>query len=620
MNRRMLSGVAQTLLVSALFVSVATGAFAVQPTQPVPFRVGVIENEQPGTNTVHLDPGTNVAHLIELLRQLGYPYDIVNGNQIPDFTQYTLIILYDSGLRQLTEKGQTAVAALTAYTGDIVYIGPDVDASDVVMGELFGVHFISEDSARNMGVSATTSSQLTTNTGVFQENVSHVQLAGATAEGYFLDNASRNLFPSQTYFQRGSGASSYFFAYDVSDWWKADPNLPWSRPAILVSTITNLLSKAPSVMLRPYPRNLDSVFIERIEDVDPLHTDYAWLARANSFLQEFGAANVPLAVALIPLYVNPPKHLEIPLNADSAAPLRDWLHAVIVGGGTIAEHGYTHQFGSAQTGVEKEFLVNGTWMSYSEQFQRISLGKNEIDSTLKTKLLTFEAPHYASDDDTLMAITGLGFKYLFADPNSPFFGVWYPDNSTQPSLVLIPETLSYIPLGVTMNYENWIKANVNQLLSINGILLQYDHLYDDTEFTIGSDTLHYILQHTHPWTATIDAIGRFELARATSYARYDVSIGSQITIDLGKFTENELTIRIGGESPISWVQVNGKQWPVFKGNYIVLPPLLQDVNTIVVGFGQSNVGQSSLIWGVSLTAIATCASFPFARKIFGEHK
>ncbi len=612
MKARATTFLALLLVLFALAPASSFFAYAQAQTPSHSFRVGVVENEGLGTNVVHLS---------DLLRQLGYPYDILKGNQSSDFTKYTLIIIYDSGFRQLTEQGQGAIAALTSYNGGLVYIGPDVDAmSERTLELLFGVHFVSEDSAQNMGV-VSTSSQLTTNTGVFQENVSQVELVGASAEGYFRGNSSQNLFPSETHFQRGSGASSYFFAYDVSDWWKADANLPWSRPAILVSVITNLLSGAPSVMLRPYPRNLDSVFIERIEDVDPLHTDYAWLTRANNFLQEFRANNVPLAVALIPVYVNPPKQIEIPLNADSASPLRDWLHAVIVGGGTIAEHGYTHQFGSAQTGVETEFLVNGTWMSYSEQFQRISLGKNEIEKTLNTKLLTFEAPHYASDSDTMTAITTLGFKYLFADPNSPFFDIWYPPNSTQPALVLIPETLSYIPLGVTMEYENWIKANVNQLLSINGILLQYDHLYDDLEYTIGSDTLHYILQHTQPWTPTIDAIGRFESARAISYAHYNVSIGSQITINLGRFTENELTIRVAGESPISWVQVNGKQWPVFKGNYIMLPPLLQDVNTIVVGFGQPNIGlgQLSFIWGLSITAVATCTSYPFARKIFGGH-
>jgi hypothetical protein len=452
---------------------------------------------------------------------------------------------------------------------------------------------------------------------IVDENVTRVGVTGASVDGYFTDYASNKLFPAETHLQRRSGSFAYYFAYDVSDWWKADPDLPWSRPAILVSAIRAALANMPNVLLRAYPMNMDTLFIVRIEDVDSLHTAPEWLNRAQEFLQGSMARKVPLAVALIPVYVDPKIKWNIPISADSAESVREWLRAVILSGGTIIQHGYTHQYGTLKTGAGTEFLLNGTWMSYDEQFQRIKLGKEELEGSLPTKILAFEAPHYKANNDTTKAMIQLGFKYFFDDPNSPFIGFRYSANG-DPWLVVFPETLSYIPLNASMGFEDWVKASVNQLLGFGGILLQYNHLYDDSEYMIGLDTMNYILQRSRAWTATIDAAGRFELDRATSYMKFNVTIGSEITINLGAFPENGLTISVGGGREIRWVQVNGKQWSLFGANYIILPALLGDTNTITLGFDQSDTSQPfPLPLGLIVSAIATAVVVPFVRKIFG---
>lgn len=581
------------------------GTYGLEQTRPVPFRVGVIANET---------PKTNVTHLTDLLRHVGYPFDLISSaDQIVELSHYSLLILYDSALSIL---GQSGLSALDSYGGDLIWIGPGIGAFDQnTLARIFGIQYISEGIGNALGV--VSSSSGSTITAVTNETITLVQLVGGTARGYFNDNSSRRLFPSEVYMRHSSGTVAYYFAYDVSDWWKADPNLPWSRPAILVSAIRFALSNSSSITLGAYPMNLDTVFIERIEDVDPLNTGVDWLARASNFLQDFKTSQVPLAVALIPVYVDPAHSLTIPLDANSAEPLRSWLQSVIVSGGTIIQHGYTHQYGTFLTGAGTEFLLNGTWMNYTDQYQRIKLGKMEIQGSLTTKEYAFEAPHYKYDNDTVKAITELGFKYFFDDLNSPFFGFRYSLNSDEPTLVVFPETLSYIPLGSSMSLESQIKASIDQLLGFGGILLQYDHLYEENAFTMGIDTMHYVLQKGHVWVASIDTIGRFELERAESYRKFNVTIGPQITVNLGKFNESGLTLYVSGGNGIQWVRVNGKEWPLFKADHIILPKLPADTNTIVIGLQPTESNQPhSIPFGLAISAITVSVTIPFVRKIF----
>lgn len=594
-----------TLLVIVIFTSTAVATSALEPTQPVPFRVAVIASET---------PTSNIIHLTDLLWHLGYPYDYVNvDSALPDLSRYSLVIIYQEGFSRLTAVSSAAVSEMASYRGSLLWIGTGIGAMGSAASEIFGVQFKNEDFATNLGVAFARYG--TTKTVIANENVTQVELTGAIVDGYFIDNNSETLFPAETHLQRGLGNFAYYFAYDVSDWWKADPDLPWSRPAILVSAIRAALVNAPNVLLRAYPENMDTLYVVRIEDVDPLHNAPEWLNRAQEFLQYSTGEKIPLAIALIPVYVDPSNGLNVPLNADSAGSLRDWLQEVVLRGGTIIQHGYTHQYGSLKTGAGTEFLLNGTWMSYGDQFQRIKQGKDLLDGSLPTKIVAFEAPHYKANNDTILAISRLGFKYYFDDPNSPFFGFQSSGNGDAP-LVVFPETLSYVPLNASMNFETWVKASVDQLRGFGGILLQYNHLYDDTAYTIGIDSMNYVMQRGHVWTPTIDAAGRFELDRASSYKKFSVTTGSEATVILGAFPEYGLTISINGGRAIQWVQVNGKQWSLFGKDYVILPPLLGDRNTVTVGFDQSGTGQAfPLPFGLIVSAIATAVAYPLARKM-----
>ena len=613
MRHRALFCLACALFLSTLVSTMTLRAFGPEETKMSSFRIGVVADEE---------PREGLTHLSDMLAHLGYPYDFIQEeSQVLELRRYSLLVIFESGLRKLGDDPSSTISTYAREGTNLLWIGPGSGQDDQeTLARVFGLRFISQAQAESYRVGY--ASFRSGNTKIFREMITNVELAGAKAEGFFLDLTFKRLSPSETYFQFGAGSIAYFFAYDVSSWWNVDLESPWSRPARLASAIQFALSNIPTVILRPYPRNLASAFICRMEDVDPLHTSEEWLSRAHRYLQEHVARNVPLSVALIPVYVDPGSRSEIRLGTDSAEPVREWLRTVIRGRGSIIQHGYTHQHGTQRTGVGTEFLVNGTWMSFEDQMRRISVGKDEIERALNTRVLAFEAAHYKLNENTLRAMERLGFKYLLDDHDSPFYGFW-PQNAdaTEPSIFAIPETLSYIPLGSPVSMEIELREAIDQLFKSQGILLLYNHLYDDAALTIGLRAMEYALRKGHVWTPNIDEMGRFALERAKAYKRFAVAYESEVTVTLGKCSERGLTLSVNGQKEISWVQVNGKEWPVFNANFTILPELPEASNTILIGFKEQPSRQSlSPLWAVSLLGVTTCMAFRFAKRTFGVNQ
>jgi hypothetical protein len=602
------------LYVTVLIMTTVTGSSQVYGTETphlAPFRVGIVAD----MNSERGGP-----YLVDMLRHLGYPYDVISpANSTLNLGAYWLLVLYDSGMYELMQSGQQARSFLLNYDGNLLWIGPGIGlVNQATLSTVFGLRYVAERGANDFGATNASSASIVTE--LFQEQITRVELDGAKPSGYFL-NGTEKFFPSESVFVRSSGAVSHFFAYDVSDWWNADPQWPWSRPAILGNALNELSSKSTTVILRSYPRNLDAVFIMRIEDVDPLHTGADWLDRANRFLQAYSASQVPLTVAYIPVYVDPQQGISIHTNADSAQPVVNWLRSVVLNGGTIVQHGYTHQYADERTGVGTEFLLNATWMSYEDQLQRIAAGKTEIEQALGTRLDSFEAPHYKLNQDTVRAIEVLGFKYLYQDTNNPFFEFWSSNETGDlPQLVVIPETLSYIPLGASLSLENRTRALIDQVVQFSGILLQYDHLYDETEYAVGLQTMQYVTQKYHVWTANTNMIGRFEMERALSMRNFAVAVSSdQIEVQLGSMPEAGLTLAVKGGQPISSVKINEQVWSLFGDNYVILPSLSLNLNSIVIAFSSAGVHQSySSYWGLGIAVIAVTVVLPITRRIMSE--
>jgi len=258
-------------------------------------------------------------------------------------------------------------------------------------------------------------------------------------------------------------------------------------------------------------------------------------------------------------------------------------------------------------------------MPYEEQLRRISLGKAEIEDSLQTRIFAFEIPHYKLNEDTVTALKKVGFRYLFDDPNSPFLGLRFSEGNDQTTLAVIPETLGYIPLQSSTDVESRLEQLTDQLLAMEGILLLYNHLYDDSAFTIGVQTMQYILQKGNVWTPNANEIGEFTLARAKSHARFNVTIGSDVVATLGQSTESGLTLEVKGIDRITRVQVNGREWALFGSDYVILPEMPQDINTVIISFASGSSRQPfSFVLGLGLLGVVTSIAFPLARRMFGE--
>jgi len=608
LRRRILATFACALFLFTSASTIALRTHGLEKAKKGSFRIGVVSDEE---------RKEGLTHLSELLGHLGYPYDLIQSTgQEFEPGKYSLLIIYESGLRKLGANPSPTIFAYAKEGGNLLWIGPGVgQIEQEPLARTFGLRFISEALAESYRAAYVSSGS--SNSRIFRETVANVELAGAGAEGYFLDSTLRRLFPSETRFRHESGGIAFFFAYDVSNWWNVGLESPWYRPARLVSAIRLALSNTTIVALRPYPRNLTSAFICRVEDVDPLHTSDEWLSRASRYLQAHAVRNAPLSVALIPVHVDPMGGMEVRLGGESAQPVRNWLHAVIRSRGAIIQHGYTHQHGSQRTGVGTEFLVDGDWMIYDDQARRISVGKEEIERALGTKVVAFEAPHYKLNENTLRAIERLGFRCLLDDPNSPFYGLRF-SGAGDLSLVAIPETLSYIPLGSSPSLAEKLKRIIDQLIEFQGILLLYNHLYDDEAFTIGVRTMEHALSKGNVWTPNINEMGRFALERAKAYQNFKVTYDSEITVTLGSCTVRGLTLSVNSQEEIRWVKMNGKDWPLFNAGSIILPELPDASNTVLIGFKEQPSLQSlSALWGLSLLGVTSCMAFRFAKKTFG---
>ena len=133
--------------------------------------------------------------------------------------------------------------------------------------------------------------------------------------------------------------------------------------------------------------------------------------------------NAALTISLTPTYVDPELNLNFGIEEPQDHALRMWLSEVLMNGGTIVEHGYTHQIGDQKTGVAPEFYdeTTQTWMSFENQKLRIQTAASQIHESLGFDPKGFEAPHYIANSDTYLALSELGFQYVTQNTNTAFF-------------------------------------------------------------------------------------------------------------------------------------------------------------------------------------------------------
>lgn len=539
-----------------------------------------------------------------MLENKGLLYDIIRDSNLPELTirKFNLILVLGSTRPQLNTYEADLRNQVRAGTG-LIWIGQNLPEN---LYDLLGLNLDHEQEYTDYTLKIKYNN---TSTKLFNETINIVNPAGAVTKGQFVDNSNNFVAPAELSFKQEGFGLTYYFAYEVCSWWFADQSTPWLRAHRLHLAIEDVLSEKKSIRLSPYPQGMQSAFITRIEDVDPFHTNQEWINRATNFLNYYSTKNAPLTIALTPRYIDSSLGLNIGIDSPSAVTLREWFSNVLLKGGTIVEHGYTHQIGDAKTGVGTEFYDTESqkWLSLTEQMQRISNGAYQINQALNFNPKGFEAPHYMANNDTYLALSELGFKYVTHNSNTPFFDQY---NLTK-GLVNIPETLGYIPFNATKEIEIAIKSNMDIIFDMGGVMLYFNHLFDDSMLTTGKNLLDYISTKDDVWITNTDTLAEFWIQRLNAYEQMNASTfnkGEYLKISLGPSNLPGLTLNINGESQIKSVKINDTHWPVFKDNQVILPVLNKNSNTIIINFSETNPN-SNQTYGYLIILISLSVSF-----------
>ena len=583
------------------------------------YEVALIYSETPADD----EP----SDIMDMMEHLGIIYQTFNENDIANLNldKYGLAVIVSSKLEfgQLLER---SIADALNVGIDIIWIGGGIGGfSNEVLADTFGIKYIRKGNSDEFTISYLDIGQIRSK--IFYEEITQVELIGASAISYLVDNNGRKVFPAETFYQKNkSSGKSYFYSYQVHDWWKADDKSPWMRTRELYRALTDCIFDGFSVTLHPYPRNMQMAFICRIEDVTPIHTNEEWLARANDYLDYYSSKGAPLSISLIPLYVDLNQSVTIPLNSTSANSLRQWLVKTRERKGEIVQHGYSHQRGLSRSGITSEFYdeQQGQWASIVEQQRLIELGKKDIYESIGIEVKSFESPHYKANDDTYLALADLGFEYVTHDFNTPFFHQLELSNGPQkpikPRIINVPETLEYIPLEPPSNFETDLQRKIDDLYEIGGVALFFNHLYNDEASTIGKNLLDYSLRKKGVWLTSVDDLGEFWKMRREAYHSFNVSKNQTTIVTLGKSVRAGLTLKLTGHDEIVRVHINGKPWTLFGEDYVVLPELPHSANIIEIESLSLHSGNSINEMGIPVILMSLVASFFMIRISFRHRK
>jgi len=189
----------------------------------------------------------------------------------------------------------------------------------------------------------------------------------------------------------------------------------------------------------------DQRALVRIEDVS-IDDDPVDLKRVSDLL---AGENVPFQIALIPVFRNPARELEVRLTDRRS--FTDSLHYMISRGGTPIMHGVTHQY-RTQSGDDYEFWDDSADRPVSGDsaefvMHRLELGLSECFAT-GIYPVAFETPHYgasAIDYRTMRRVFTLFYDRTMSTPtlNSlqyfpyPVVDIW--------GRFIVPENLGYVP-------------------------------------------------------------------------------------------------------------------------------------------------------------------------------
>ncbi|HEU5139630.1 MAG TPA: polysaccharide deacetylase family protein [Bacillales bacterium] len=248
----------------------------------------------------------------------------------------------------------------------------------------------------------------------------------------------------------------------------------------------------------------------RLEDVHPM-ADPEKLMKIGHFLYQ---KHIPYMIAVIPVFKDPKTHREYHFS-DSPEVVKA-LQYMQSHGGSIIMHGYTHQYRKSETGEgfefwdvknntpifhaadekdvklsQKDFPDKQSYKAYLETLKKFE--KKYIDKKLtkgiheltieKLYPLAFEAPHYAMSLEGYKRVSNYFSTYVgqLQISNEDWHNVRTSPYLTRPSflnnMLLLPETIGYVPDDDSQAVERMINKANQQLIIQDGVIGGFYHPY-----------------------------------------------------------------------------------------------------------------------------------------------
>jgi uncharacterized protein YdaL len=259
----------------------------------------------------------------------------------------------------------------------------------------------------------------------------------------------------------------------------------------------------------------DQRALVRIEDVS-VDQDPEDLRHVSDLLAGY---KIPFQIALIPIFKNPAKELEVRLSDRRS--FVDSVHYMVAHGGTPVMHGVTHQY-RGQSGDDYEFwddTADSRIAGDSAEFvmRRLQLGLQECFSA-GIYPVAFETPHYAAsatDYKAMMRVFTLFYDRTISTPSlnsQQYFP--YPVVDHWGRMVL-PEDLGYVPVENPVT-KNVLQAARNMKVVRDGVASFYFHPFLNVklldQIVRGVRDLGFRFVSIRDFAAEVDYLGKYLVA------------------------------------------------------------------------------------------------------------
>jgi len=412
------------------------------------------------------DNNESYNRMINTLDGLGFPYDSISDENITstNFSDYQLVIVDGTSFELLDINLQEEQHIVSSIQQGVNYlwIGAGIWGSfqTTNLPEAFGLQYVSENTSLNLGVTEAEFTDLAGNLSkfpVYNEYIRIVNPTQATTEGWYYKNGTKEDFPFITKHTGQNQGTAVYISLPILDFWKStEAEYTYARTELLTKYIQQLTTQG-YVGIHPAKYGKEGAFLVRLEDYTPGgtfidHSIPSWLNRMEETLAFSQQKQVPINIALIPIYAHPylgeqytwsDTNQQIPL-------LKQYAQEAAALGGSLVVHGYKHQNGAAEddySGDDWEMWDEDTqeYLPFSEQQEITNNAFAESATQFDYTPTIWETPHYTSNTDTYLAAANSGFKYFTESDTKLFPNYRGYLNKSNGNLLNIPETAFDFP-------------------------------------------------------------------------------------------------------------------------------------------------------------------------------